>query len=142
MDLHRCRLPPAATAHTDAALLPGFVIETADGGAVIATVDARGRVGLGTVSDAAAPANATTVQYGTFDRDLELSTGVAVAVRFCLVYRHTRGPLGHQAHAHTHTHTHICIYCVGAAALPPRHARTLSERPALPRTPSEVSTRP
>ena len=75
------RLPPAAASPADAARLPGFVIETAGGGGVIATVDVLGRVVLSLVRDAAAPANATAVQWGTFDRDLALPAGAAVAVR-------------------------------------------------------------
>ena len=74
-------LPPAAAAPPDAAQLPGFVIETTSGGAVIATVDARGHAALATVRDAVAPANATALQWGTFDRDLALTAGAAVAVR-------------------------------------------------------------
>ena len=84
------RLPPAAASPADAARLPGFVIETAGGGGVIATVDALGRVVLSLVRDAAAPANATAVQWGTFDRDVALPAGAAVAVRPppFLIYMH------------------------------------------------------
>jgi len=70
-----------APAPEDAALLPGFVLETVGGGAVLATVGSDGRVSLSTVANASRPANATAVEWGIFDRSLDLAPGAKVAVR-------------------------------------------------------------
>lgn len=78
------KLPPSPTA-SDAALLPGLVIETVGGGGVIATVDSQGAVTLSTVADASAPTNATMVEWGKFERGLELPAEATVSVR--LLYR-------------------------------------------------------
>ena len=66
-------------------MLPGFLIETADHGAIIVTLDSAGRVNLSQVANATAPINATMVSWGGFDRQLALAAGATVNVR--LLYR-------------------------------------------------------
>jgi len=80
------KLPPAngpslASVPADTATLPGFIVETSGGGAIIATVDSAARVNLATVANASAPVNATIVEWGTFDRELDVAAGATVAVR-------------------------------------------------------------
>ena len=76
------KLPPADAA--DTSQRPGFVIETTGGGAIVAAVSSTGLITLATVANASAPTNATIVEWGTFDRNLDLMPGTTVSLRLLL----------------------------------------------------------